>query len=159
MRSVFITVAAYLGRIASATRCAFWSREPPDIDFDPELLIEIDLSRSPQAAVAGDISWSEIQVDDCIAGPGGALLGTTLGSSWPELALVGSVGLEQRAWQALPSSVRPVCPPQGAAARDYEFMSVYGSLKPLMRSHFDRHGFNPAFEHILVAAGASSPLG
>ncbi len=28
---------------------------------------------------------------------------------------------------------------------------VFGTTKPLIKSHFDRHGFNPAFEHILLA--------
>jgi hypothetical protein len=28
---------------------------------------------------------------------------------------------------------------------------VFGATKPLIKSHFDRHGFNPAFEHILLA--------
>jgi hypothetical protein len=28
---------------------------------------------------------------------------------------------------------------------------VFGTTKTLIKSHFDRHGFNPAFEHILLA--------
>lgn len=29
---------------------------------------------------------------------------------------------------------------------------VFGSIKPLMKSHYDKLGFNPAFAHILVEA-------
>lgn len=35
---------------------------------------------------------------------------------------------------------------------------VYGTSKPLMKSHFDRNGFNPAFEHVLIAAEDARPL-
>lgn len=31
-------------------------------------------------------------------------------------------------------------------------LPVFGALKPLMKSHYDEHGFNPAFAHILVEA-------
>jgi hypothetical protein len=29
---------------------------------------------------------------------------------------------------------------------------VFGSNKPLMKSHYDEFGFNPAFAHVLVEA-------
>jgi len=32
-------------------------------------------------------------------------------------------------------------------------VSVFGATKPLMKSHYDKLGFNPAFAHILVEAG------
>ncbi len=124
MRSVFISVAAYLGRIRTETRCAFWTDEPPDHEFDESRLIEIDLARNPQNAASGEIAWEEVQVDDCIAGPGGNLLGTTLGSQWPELQLTGIVGLEQRFWASLPDAIRPANPPAGAHGRDYELMTA-----------------------------------
>ena len=31
-------------------------------------------------------------------------------------------------------------------------LPVFGTLKPLMKSHYDKLGFNPAFAHILVEA-------
>ena len=31
-------------------------------------------------------------------------------------------------------------------------VSIFGSLKPLMKSHYDKLGFNPAFARILVEA-------
>jgi hypothetical protein len=123
MRSIFLNVPAFLGRIHSTTRIAFWPDEPPDLEFDEAKLIEIDLARCPQAAASGEIRWDEVQVDDCIPGPSGNLIGTTLGASWPELQIMGSVGLEQRTWQRLPSAVRPPCPPAGAAGRDYETLA------------------------------------
>jgi hypothetical protein len=50
VRRVFVGTPAFLGRIDGETQCAFWSEEPVDHDFDPELLIEIDLKLTPSAA-------------------------------------------------------------------------------------------------------------
>ena len=59
VRRVFVGTPAFLGRIDGRTRCAFWSEEPVDHDFDPGLLIEIDLALSPSAAAAKEISWEQ----------------------------------------------------------------------------------------------------
>ena len=50
-----------------------------------ELLIEIDLKLTPSAAAAKEISWEQVQVDDCFTGPNGVVSGSTLGPAWPEL--------------------------------------------------------------------------
>ncbi|HEY6422067.1 MAG TPA: hypothetical protein VIY28_02215 [Pseudonocardiaceae bacterium] len=73
------------------TRCAFWTAEPVDHAFDPALLIEVDLARTPSAAAAKEIPWDAVQVDDCFSGPNGAVSGTTLGPCWPELRLTGGL--------------------------------------------------------------------
>ena len=31
-------------------------------------------------------------------------------------------------------------------------LPVFGAIKPLLKSHYDKHGFNPAFTHVLVEA-------
>lgn len=124
MRSVFISTAGFLGRIDGETRCAFWSEEPVDHDFDPARLIEIDLALTPSAAAAGEIGWDAVQVDDCYPGPSGALIGTTLGPRWPEIQLAGLVCLEQEFRDRLPEALQPACPPDGMPGRDYEFKSV-----------------------------------
>jgi hypothetical protein len=31
-------------------------------------------------------------------------------------------------------------------------LPVFGAIRPLMKSHYDEHGFNPAFAHVLVEA-------
>jgi hypothetical protein len=124
VRAVFVTVGAFLGRIDSATRCAFWADDPTEHDFDPQQLIAVDLARTPSAAIAGDIPWDAVEVDDSFNGPNGQVLGTTLGASWPELQLVGLVCLHQQFWRRLPDAIRPTCPPRGANCHDHEFMSV-----------------------------------
>jgi hypothetical protein len=126
MRCVFCGTGAFLGRIDGETRCAFWVGEPVDHDFDPALLIDVDLARTPSAAAAKEIGWDEVQVDDCFAGPNGAVGGTTLGPRWPELQLAGAVYLELGFVQSLPQPLRPPCPPVGMAGHAYECMtSVY----------------------------------
>ena len=124
VRAVFVTVGGFLGRIDSATRCGFWADDPTEHDFDAQQLITIDLARNPSAAIAGDIPWDAVEVDDSFNGPNGQVLGTTLGASWPELQIAGLVCLHQQFWRRLPDAIRPTCPPRGANCHDYEFMSV-----------------------------------
>jgi hypothetical protein len=124
MRCVFFGTAGFLGRVDSETRCAFWADEPVDHGFAPERLIEVDLARTPAAAVAGEITWADVQVDDCFSGPNGAVIGTTLGPRWPELQLAGAVYLERRVVEALPVALRPPCPPTGATGRPCEYTTT-----------------------------------
>lgn len=124
MRTVLIGTPAFLGRIDGETRCAFWSEEPVDHDFDPERLIDVDLAKTPSAAAAKEIPWDSVQVDDSFSGPAGAVGGTTLGPRWPELLLFGAVYLEQRFMESLAPIRRPACPPLGWAGQVYECMSA-----------------------------------
>lgn len=124
MRTVFVGTPAFVGRIDGETRCAFWSEEPVDHDFDPELLIAVDLARTPSAAAAKEISWAEVQVDDCFNGPNGAVGGTTIGPAWPELSLAGAVYLTEPFIAVLPPRLRPACPPRNLTGRAYECMAA-----------------------------------
>jgi hypothetical protein len=124
MRCVFIGTSGFLGRIDSETRCAFWAEEPVDHGFDPARLIDIDLSRTPSAAVAKEIDWDAVEVDDCFTGPNGVLGGSTIGPRWPELHLAGAVYLEQRFVRSLPAALRPACPPAGVGGQPYECMTT-----------------------------------
>jgi hypothetical protein len=124
MRCVFIATGGFLGRLDSATRCAFWAEEPVDHGFDPQRLITIDLARTPSAAAAGEIRWDAVEVDDCFTGPTGYVGGTTLGPRWPELRLDGAVYLERGFRETLPEALRPTCPPSGMTARACEFMTT-----------------------------------
>jgi hypothetical protein len=58
MRTVLVGTPAFVGRIDGETRCAFWSEEPVDHGFDPQLLIAVDLARTPSAAAAKERSPS-----------------------------------------------------------------------------------------------------
>src|SRR5262245_65376428 len=124
MRSVFVGIGAFLARIDSETRCAVWTEEPTDHGFDPARLITIDLSRSPRRAVAGEISWDAVEIDDCYTGAGGVVRGTTLGPRWPEMELVGAIYLEESFLLRLPAAVRPPIPQRGLHGRPYEHKSV-----------------------------------
>ena len=124
MRCVFVGTGGFLGRIDGETRCAFWADEPVDHGFDPQRLITVDLARTPSAAVAGEIDWEEVEVDDCFSGPNGHVGGTTLGPRWPELRLEGAVYLERGFLEALPDALRPACPPVGLTGRVCEYMTA-----------------------------------
>jgi hypothetical protein len=123
-RSVFIGTGAFLARIESETRCAFWADEPTEHGFDPARLITVDLARTPSAAAAGEIPWDAVEVDDCYSGTEGNLLGTTLGTRWPEFQLVGMVYLEESFWRWLPDGIRPPSPPTDLPAHAYELMTA-----------------------------------
>ena len=124
MRCVFVGTPGFLGRIDSETRCAFWAEEPVDHGFDPARLIEIDLARTPSAAAAKEITWDDVQVDDCFTAPNGVASGTTLGLRWPELELAGAVYLERGFAASLPAGLRPACPPLGMSGRSYECLTA-----------------------------------
>jgi len=124
MRCVFTATGGFLGRIDGETVCAFWSQDPVDHGFDPDRLITVDLARTPSVAAAGEISWEAVQVDDCFAGPNGAVGGTTLGPRWPEVRISGAVYLERGFLESLPSPLRPPCPPLGMTGRVCEFTST-----------------------------------
>jgi hypothetical protein len=124
MRCVFVGTPGFLGRIDGETRCSFWAQEPVDHGFDPDLLIDVDLACTPSAAVAKEIPWEAVEVDDCFAGPNGMVSGTTLGPRWPELAITGAVYLERGFRLSLPASRRPACPPLGLHGEPYETMTT-----------------------------------
>jgi hypothetical protein len=124
MRWIFRGTGAFVGRVESETRIAFWPDEPSDHGFDPARLIAIDLARTPSAAVLGEISHDAVEVDDCFSGPNGDLRGTTLGPRWPEIQVSGAVYLEQRFWERLPDGVRPPIPPRFMGGRAYEYTTV-----------------------------------
>lgn len=121
---MFTGLAAFLGRIEGVSRCGIWTDEPTDHGFDASLLVDVDLSRTPSAAVEERIRWSEVEVDDCFSGPTGNVLGTTVGPQWPELQIAGMIWLEEKFLARLPDRLRPACPPAGAEGRAYEFQSV-----------------------------------
>lgn len=124
MRCVFEGTTAFLGRIEGETRCSFWVDEPIDHDFDASKLIPIDLGMTPNAAVAAEISWDAVQVDDCLVAANGSFSGTTIGPRWPEMSLVGLVYLEKNYRAGLADDLRPPCPPTGAGSRGHEFTTV-----------------------------------
>ena len=124
MRWIFRGTGAFIGRVESETRIAFWADEPTDHGFDPELLITVDLSRTPNAALLGDISFDAVEVDDCFSGPNGDVRGTTLGPRWPELQMAGAVYLEDRFYNRIPAARRPPIPPTSMGGRPYEYTSV-----------------------------------
>lgn len=124
MRCVFVGTGGFLGRVDGETRCAFWTDEPVDHGFDPQRLITVDLARTPNAAVSGEINWEDVQVDDCFSGPTGKVGGTTLGPRWPELQLTGAVYLERRFIESLPAELRPECPPTGLSGRACEYTTT-----------------------------------
>jgi hypothetical protein len=124
MRSVFVSTGAFLGRIDGETRCALWADDPSEHGFDPARLIAVDLARTPTAAAAGRIAWSEVEVDDAYAAVGGGLGGSTLGVAWPELQLAGVIYLEIGLVARLPAALRPPCPPLGGDGFAHEYTSA-----------------------------------
>ncbi|MEV0565133.1 hypothetical protein [Dactylosporangium sp. NPDC050588] len=123
-RTVFVGTPAFLGRIDGVTRCAFWTTEPVEHDFDPARLISVDLARAPSAAVAEEISWADVDVDDCFSAPDGDTGGSTLGPAWPELRLTGAVYLATAFIDRLPPSLRPTPASTGFTGAEYECQSV-----------------------------------
>jgi hypothetical protein len=123
VKSIFYACGAWVGRVDSETRCRFWSRHPTEINFDPVLMVPLDLSRTPSSSREGRIDWDEIQVDDLRDTNDDSGV-TTLGPWFPDGKTTGAAYLEKKYWERLRSDIRPVFPPPGFPARDYEFMTV-----------------------------------
>lgn len=123
VKSVFYACSAWVGRIDGETRCGFWAKNPIEINFDPVLLVPVDLSKTPAMARKGKIEWDEIQVDDGPDGNGGGGL-TSIGPWFPDGKTTGVIYLEKQYWGRLRSDIRPPFPPPGFSAKEYEFMTV-----------------------------------
>lgn len=140
VKSVFYGFGAFVGRIEGETRCAFWSKNPVDVNFDPVLLVPVDLSRTPSAARERKIEWDEIQVDDhredCDDGV------TTIGPWFPDGKTTGGIYLAKSYWQKLRPEIRPEFPPDGDS-RAYEFMTVvYRDGTAHQRAGIRYHGYH-----------------
>jgi hypothetical protein len=123
VKSVFYRCSAWVGRIDGETRCAFWSRHPAEVNYDPLLLIPIDLSRTPAAARKGKIDWDEVQLDDFRDDLDDDGM-STVGPWFPDGKTTGVIYLEKSYIERLREEIRPAFPPPGTPARDYELMSV-----------------------------------
>ena len=142
VKSIFYACGAWVGRIDSETRCRFWSKHPSEINFDPVLQVPLDLGRTPEAARDGRIDWDQVQVDDLRDASEDTGV-TTLGPWFPDGKMTGAAYLETTYWQRLRSDIRPVFPPPGFPARDYEFMTVvYRHASGNARAGRRYHGYH-----------------
>ena len=126
VKTVFYACSAWVGRIDGETRCRFWSQNPLENNFDPVLLVPVDLSRTPTAARLGKIDWDEVEVDDFgdLGHPKGT---TTIGPRFPDGKTTGMVSLSTQYLRRLRPDIRPVVPPPSSSALLCEFTSVvYG---------------------------------
>jgi hypothetical protein len=153
VKSVFYACSAWVGRIDGETRCGFWAKNPIEINFDPVLLVPIDLSKTPAMARKGKIEWDEIQVDDGPDGNGGGGL-TSIGPWFPDGKTTGVVYLEKQYWGRLRGDIRPPFPPPGFSAKDYEFMTeVYKDGARANRRYIGLHA------KILEESGTTAKIG
>jgi hypothetical protein len=123
-KAIFYGFSAWVGRIDGETRCGFWPVHPVTINFDPILLIPVDLSRTPSAALKGKIDWDEIQVDDFKDGTPKAGA-TTIGPLFPGGKTSGIVYLAKQYYDRLRADLRPPIKPQECINRVSTV--VYGS--------------------------------
>jgi hypothetical protein len=119
-RLVFYGFPAWVGTITSATECRWWASEPGQVDWNPLAMIPTNLSRTPEAALAGKIKSSEVEVDDHTSHGGR----TTIGPLWPSTSVIGACFVRDTVWQALDPTHRPTFPPPSASGHDYEYTMV-----------------------------------
>lgn len=82
----FYGLPAWVGAIHGSTVCDWWDHDPSQLGWDRTLLRQVDLARTPSAAIAGQIAVSQIEVDDHSARGGR----TTIGPLWPGGATIGA---------------------------------------------------------------------
>src|SRR5690349_13848586 len=111
IRDLYIGTGAYLGRVDSATKCAFWPTDPLGLpaQFDPAELAAVDLGMTAEAAAAGTIGWDKVETES------GKM---TFGPTWPPGKNVGRVYVREDHALKIPN------PPVGSSGESYEFMLV-----------------------------------
>ncbi|TMQ27879.1 MAG: hypothetical protein E6J90_01485 [Deltaproteobacteria bacterium] len=82
----FYGLPAWVGAIHGPTVCEWWDRDPSQLSWDRTQLHQLDLSKTPSAALAGRIPVADVEVDDHRTNGGR----TTLGPRWPGGAMVGA---------------------------------------------------------------------
>jgi hypothetical protein len=128
MRTIFHGVPAYVGVLNSETKCRFWPDDPAKLSWDHKQTVDIDLGRSPAAARAGRIQWSDVEVDDHHI-YGGM---TKIGPLWPDGTHIGACWLTEDAWRrSLGRGLdpNPDCHP-------YELTHVHYHAGPLANRRF-----------------------
>ena len=122
-QSVFYGFDAYVGAIVGRTQIRFWAANPTDTTFNNTSLIDVDLARNPEACRRGQITPTQIQVDDF----SGYKLGghTTVGPDYPLGSTVGGCWLESTYWGALAPGVRPPRVPIWRQTHEYDMTTIY----------------------------------
>jgi hypothetical protein len=87
----FYGLPAWVGAIHGPTVCEWWASDPAPLKWDRSLLRQIDLAKTPSAALAGQLPVSEVEVDDH-ATKGGR---TTVGPRWPGGTMIGAVWVSE----------------------------------------------------------------
>jgi len=128
MRTVFHGVGAYVGSLHSETKCKFWPDEPGKLAWNHGAMVEVDLAKSPAAARAGRVPWSDVEVDDHHI-YGGM---TKIGPLWPDGTTIGGCWLTEDAWRR--STGRGWDP--NPDCHDYEMRHVLYWGGPLARRRF-----------------------
>ncbi|HEX3763244.1 MAG TPA: hypothetical protein VHW23_31335 [Kofleriaceae bacterium] len=92
----FYGLPAWVGAIHGPTACEWWDHDPAQLSWDRSRLHPLDLAKTVSAALAGQISVAQVEVDDH-ATKGGR---TTIGPRWPGGATIGAVWVSESYLQA-----------------------------------------------------------
>src|ERR1043165_8261195 len=93
MRDVFVGTSAYVGRIYSDTRCAFWPTDPRKLatPYDETKLVEVDLANTVEHATRSGTLPESVQVEP---------VKTTIGPLWPSgPTFIGRAYLHEGYWK------------------------------------------------------------
>jgi len=122
-RTVTYGFGAWVGLQKGVTSCGWWPQDPTTLKppFDPNKLIDSDLSKNLQAVRNGTIKVDAIEVDD--PPPFGGE--TKIGATFPNGILIGGCWIPQEIYDALPKDKKPPRVPADMRCREYELTSVY----------------------------------
>lgn len=123
-RSIFYGIPAYVGSMTGQTQCSFWPVDPATIDWNPALLIPVNIAKNPQAVRNGLIPSSQIQADDYLTNPTYPGM-TSLGPMFPDGRTVGAAYLESTYYNGLSATIRPPRVPTTMQCHDYELETVW----------------------------------
>jgi len=122
-KTVTYGFGAWVGSQTGLTTCGWWPQDPSTLNppFDNSKLISNDLSKNLQAVRNGQITVTQIEVDDAPINGGE----TKIGPTFPNGSTLNGCWLRKEVYDALPASVKPSRIPVGMQCRDYELETVW----------------------------------
>lgn len=122
-RIVFHAFSAYVGSITGRTTCSFWPDDPASapINWSAKALVGVDLARTPSAARAGTIAWTDVDTDDHLTN--GGL--NTIGPLFPGGHMIGACWLSETYLGKLAGK-----PPKPGHAHDHELKTIVYANDP-----------------------------
>jgi len=122
-RTITYGFGSWVSGYTGLTTFGWWPQDPTTLNppYDPNKVINNDLSKNLQAVRNGQITAGQIQLDDPPVNGGE----TKVGPTFPGGSMINGCWMEKAHYDALPAGVKPGRIPIGMQCREYELTTVW----------------------------------